>query len=245
MYRVFDPRRAPEAAGGGEGYALLRHLAEAEMEDAVHPDEFRQRFGAAALLRHANLAATFEVLEIHGRPAVLQEWVNGLPAPDWPVLGAVPGVWFRLVNQAACGLHAAHQAGLVHGHLHASLLVLTGEGILKVCGLGEPLWLADPETLPPNREATARDDLAALGRIALEWAALPAGRRRGAGLKSVQAILDRFQTEAGEHYPDVAALLEDLDRIAGDVPANPEAWERLVRHVREHARGDLGWRQSA
>ena len=246
VYRVFDPRRGPEAPGGGEGYALLRHLAEAEMEDAVRPDEFRQRFGAAALLRHANLAVTFEVLEIHGRPAVLQEWVNGLPAPDWPALGAVPGVWFRLVNQAARGLHAAHQAGLIHGHLHPSLLVLTGEGVLKVCGLGEPLWLADPETPPPNGEPTAFDDLAALGRIALEWAALPAGRRRGAGLKPVQTILDRFQTDVPEdRYPDIGALLEDLDRGAGEVPANPEAWERLVRHVRENARGDLAWRQSA
>lgn len=244
VYRVFDPRRGPETPGG-EGYALLRHLTEAEMDDAVHPDEFRQRFGAAALLQHANLAATFEVLDIQGRPAVLQEWINGLPAPDWPALSAVPGVWFRLVHQVAAGLHAAHQAGLIHGHLHPSLLVLTGEGTLKICGLGEPLWLADPETLPPNQEATALDDLAALGRIAHEWL-VPAGRRRGAGLKPLQAILERFQAEAPEQrYPDVAALLNDLDQIAGQVPVNPEAWERLVRHVRENARADLYWRQSA
>src|SRR5581483_2047087 len=39
VYRVFDPRRGREA--------LLRHLAEAEAQDAVHPDEFRQRFAAA------------------------------------------------------------------------------------------------------------------------------------------------------------------------------------------------------
>ena len=47
VYRVFDPRR--------NGDALLRWLAEAEMHDAVHPDEFRQRFGALAALRTTTL----------------------------------------------------------------------------------------------------------------------------------------------------------------------------------------------
>src|SRR5947209_18252504 len=73
VYRVFDPRRAAE----GHGTVLLRHLAEAEMHDAVHPDEFRQRFAALSALPHPNLAATHEVLEINGRPAVLQERLSG------------------------------------------------------------------------------------------------------------------------------------------------------------------------
>src|SRR5262249_28146974 len=62
VYRVFDPRRGREA--------MLRHLAEEEMADAAHPDEFRQRFGQACL-EHPHLAAIFEVLDIAGRPAVL------------------------------------------------------------------------------------------------------------------------------------------------------------------------------
>src|SRR5207248_7728538 len=106
VYRVFDPRRAAE----GQVAALLRHLAEAEMSDAVHPDEFRQRFATLSALPHPNLAATHEVLEINGRPAVLQEWLSGLPATDWPPI-AVPAVWHWLISQTAAGLHAAHQAG--------------------------------------------------------------------------------------------------------------------------------------
>ena len=95
VYRVFDPRRNREL--------LLRHLAESEMEDAVRPDEFRQRFAAAAAVRHENVAATLEVLEIAGRPAVLQEWLHGLPSTEWPVLAGAPGVWHRLLSQAALG----------------------------------------------------------------------------------------------------------------------------------------------
>ncbi len=44
IYRVFDPKHAGEKSGG---IYMLRHLGEAEMADAVHPDEFRQRFSAA------------------------------------------------------------------------------------------------------------------------------------------------------------------------------------------------------
>src|SRR5262249_10138729 len=122
VYRVFDPRQEREA--------VLRHLAEAEMEDAVRPDEFRQRFGAAAGLSHAQLAATYEVLDVSGRPAVLQEWLTGLAASDWPALTAAPGVWFRLMTQAALALRTAHDAGLVHGRLTAASFVCTPEGVL-------------------------------------------------------------------------------------------------------------------
>ncbi len=108
VYHVFDPRRG-EAAGGGE--ALLRHLAEEEMQDAVHPDEFRQRFAAASALQHPNVLATWEVLEINGRPAVLQEWLTGLPASDWPALVTVSGIWYRLVSQAALGLERGSRGG--------------------------------------------------------------------------------------------------------------------------------------
>src|SRR5262245_61429148 len=76
VYRVFDPRRNTEA--------LLRHLAESEMDDAVHPDEFRQRFTAAANVQHSNVQTVYEVLEITGRPAVLLEWPIGLSGGEWP-----------------------------------------------------------------------------------------------------------------------------------------------------------------
>src|SRR5204863_3511905 len=107
VYRVFDPRRGVEA--------VLRHLAESDMIDAVKPDEFRQRF-AQAMLNDPHLANTLEVLDLTGRPAVLQEWLTGLPALDWPPLAAAPGVCYRLLTQAAQGLAVAHQAGAVHGH---------------------------------------------------------------------------------------------------------------------------------
>ncbi len=222
-YRVFDPRRGQEA--------LLRHLSEEEGQDAVRPDEFRQRFGAAAAVRHPNLAETFEVLDVAGRPAVLQEWVTGLPGGDWPALAAVPGVWYRLLSQAALGLHTLHQAGLAHGHLTPELVVLTGDGLVKVCGAGEPGWLAVP---PRGEDGDAANDLLALGTMAAAWADL--GGRAKPLPGSLRLVLDRLTAQAPElRYPDAAALLEELERAGEHVPPNAAAWERLLRHVRDEA----------
>ena len=225
VYRVFDPRHGCEA--------VLRHLAEAEMQDAVHPDEFRQRFAALAALRHPHLLTTLEVLELAGRPAVLQEWLSGLPSGDWPALAAVPGVWYRLLCQTTLGLHTLHQAGLAHGRLDAGSILLTAEGTVKLCGAGEPAWLRVP---PSEDEGDVAADLAALGAVAAAWLEL-AQSARGPRPKplpaSLQAVLARLRGEPG--YATAGELLEELERASSDVPANAAAWERLLRHVREEA----------
>ncbi len=223
VYRVFDPRRGHEA--------LLRHLAEEEMQDAVRPDEFRQRFTSLAGVHHPNLAETLEVIEVAGRPAVLQEWLIALPSGEWPGLAAVPGVWYRLLSQAALGLHTLHNAGLTHGRLTADEVVLSADATVKLCGAGEPTWMRVP---PSDEEATVADDLKALGTIAAGWLEL-GGARKGKGKTlpdSLQAILDRLTTSA---YSTVAALMEDLERASADVPANAAAWDRLSRQVRIEA----------
>jgi chromosome segregation ATPase len=241
VYRVFDPRRGREL--------LLRHLAEAEAADASHVEEFRQRFTAALAVQHSHIAATLEVLEIAGRPAVLQECLNGLRSPDWPALAAVPGVWYRLTAQAALGLQAAHQAGLVHGHLRPESVLLTSDGVVKLCGFGEPRWLCEPaaaeETPDTGNDPAA--DLSALGAVALSWAS--AVRRKGSKVKplpeSLQTILHRLTPEAGEaRLLTATALLEALDQ-AGDVPPNAEAWERLLHYVRDHVPAEVPLRKSA
>ncbi len=236
VYRVFDPRRGAEA--------VLRHLAEADMADALKPDEFRQRFGQARL-NDPHLANTLEVLELSGRPAVLQEWLSGLPATDWPPLAAAPGVCHRLLTQAAQGLATAHQAGVIHGHLADALLLLTGDGVLKICGLGEPPWLIG---IQHDEEPTARDDLRALGRIVSGWCT-PTGVRKGAKTKplpeALVSVLYRLAAEGDAGYADVRELLADLEKTAGAIPANAEAWDRLLKYVREHGTAEAMLRQSA
>jgi chromosome segregation ATPase len=233
VYRVFDPRSEREA--------VLRHLAEGELQDAVRPDEFRQRFAAAAAVRHENVAATYQVLDVAGRPAVLQEWLAGVPSPDWPALAAAPGVWVRLASQAAQALQAVHAAGLVHGHLHAGSFVMTGDGVLKLCGLGEPGWLAAPAEgeAPADAEPGPAGDLRALGRVAAEWAAGAAARKGGKAKPlpgALQEVLAALTADDPAKRPEsAAALVAQLERASAEVPENAAARERFVRQVREQS----------
>lgn len=221
VYRVRDPHRNAEA--------VLRHLAEAEMHDAVRPDEFEQRFAAAASVRHGNVAAVLDVLKIGGRPAALVEWVNGLSSADWPGVVAAPGVWYRLVSQAALALSAVHEASLVHGHLDAGSLLLTGDGTLKLVGLGEPRWLT--ASVPLVEGESAQADLAALGQLAAGWAALPAGKSKP-WPDELQAVVARLRAA---EYPSAREIIEDLEKAGAKVQASSAAWDRLLRQARDQA----------
>ncbi len=251
LYRVFDPQlKSDESATQETGTCLLRHLGEAEMLDAVRPDEYRQRFSAIRDLAHPNVAATLEVLDINSRPAVVQEWLQGLSGSDWPAAVSVPGVWHRLMMQAALGLQAAHSVGLTHGRLTANSFLLTRSGVVKLVGVGEPPWL-HPGT--GDREATAEDDLRSLGKVALGW--MLGGRRKGVKLKPFpQGLVDVLRSlgvtpeEGGVPlavYPSTAALLEDLDRAASEVPSDNGFWDKLLSYVAENAGDGVVLRQSA
>jgi hypothetical protein len=153
-------------------------------------------------------------------------------------------VWYRLLCQAALGLHTAHQAGLVHGLLSASQVVLTNEGIVKICGFGEPPWLAD---VAEPGEPSVADDLLVLGQIAAYWSSLAVSQKKTKPLpEPLSGVARRLNADSPEErYASAGELLDELDRVAGEVPANTEAWERMLRHVREHATGDGLLRQSA
>ena len=244
MYRVLDPARADGKSGG---VFLLRHLSDSEMQDAIHPDEFRQRFAAARDAAHPNLAATVEVLDVNGRPAVLQEWLTGLFSADWPAQAAHPGCWVRLVTMAAEGIESAHRFGLAHGRLTSDSFVLTTSGVLKVTGFGEPPWLSVGPA--PVGEPTPPADLRSLGQVVFGWSQLAARKKGGRAAKSFPAelvgVIRRLEADAEPPMGDTVAadrpyssateLVADLNRIARETGFSDDAWDKLLRHVAENA----------
>jgi hypothetical protein len=134
---------------------------------------------------------------------------------------------------------------LIHGHLSDSLLVLLGDGTLKICGFGEPPWLHGQAG---DEEPSVRDDLRHLGTIVSGWCT-PAGVRRGAKTKplpdALVSVLYRLAAEGEAGYASAGELLEDLEKASRDVPANSEAWDRLLKYVREHAKPEAALRRSA
>ena len=254
IYRVFDPTRISKS----DGVCLLRHLSETEMADAVHPDEFRQRFAAARDAAHANLAGVLEVLDINGRPAVIQEWLTGLFSADWPAHAAHPGCWVRLATMAASAIDAAHRGGLIHGSLTPDAFVLTADGVLKITGFGEPPWLTAGST--SSVDPVPAVDLRALGRVAFGWSQLAAKKRGARVVKAfpaeLLAVVRRLEADAespmadtvsaDRPYQAAAELVADLQRIARDTAFSDDAWNKLLQHVADNAPdGPAGLRKSA
>ncbi|MGL6097860.1 MAG: hypothetical protein ACRC7O_18920, partial [Fimbriiglobus sp.] len=245
VYRVFDPTRAD---GPNRGAFVLRLLGESEAQDGVRPDEFRQRFAALRDAADSHLAGTVEVLELLGRPAVLQEWVTGLPGSDWPPTVAVPGAWVRLLAGAAAGLDAAHRAGLAHGRLTSDSFVLAPDGTVKLTGAGEPPWLlAGP---PPADEPTPAADLRALGQIAHGWTllgqAVPKKRGRTRPFpEALASVVRRLEADpdtpmsdtaaADEPYRSATELVADLERLAVIFPCPAADWQAIERYAAENA----------
>jgi hypothetical protein len=224
IYRVFDPRRSGGSPTASQGYVILRHLAEAEMQKIGRPTEFRESFEKAATIHHDNIAATYEILEIKNRPAVIQELVTGLPASDWPALVANPDVWLALVRQAAEGLAAVHQAGLIHGRLAPAHCILAPQGIVKIMAIGDPSWLAAEATTATETAPDAAADLKALHEMAAQWSRLSTGAR-----KNRKGALPSFPA-----YASAQELLHALDQVNAARQPDCQAWKQLLAHVADH-----------
>jgi hypothetical protein len=104
-----------------------------------------------------------------------------------------------------------------------------------------------PET--SNLSSLTSADLADLCRIAAAWAA-PSAKKKGTRAKPfpkpLRKILDRLKAEDAEtRYATAAALLADLDEAADHVSDNPEAWDKLLSHIRDQGKEETPLKQSA
>ena len=236
VYRVFDPVRANEPY---RGTVVLRMLGDQERDDATRPDEYRQRFASLLRASHAHLGNTLEVLDVAGRPAAVQEFVGGLVSAEWPLLS--PGVWLKLLTDAASAVAALHRVGLAHGRLDAEAVWLTPHGVVKVVDGGLPDWL-DGGPLPA--ESAPAFDLHSLAGVAEGWATKVDGRKSKKGKSfpdPLRAVLRRLtaggaypmadEVAKAEPYPDADHLLVDLHRLASAYPCPSAEWATLLDAV--------------
>jgi len=214
IYRVFDPRIGDEA--------LLRQLSASV--DAKWQEEYKSMFALAAQVHHSHVAGTLDVLQMAGSPAVLQEWVVGLPGSEWTQLVTDPSVALKLIVQLSSGLAALHDAGLVHGQLHVGRLLLTPQGDLKLCGAGEPRWLSG---LASTTEPTMADDLAAVVEFITPWCRGKARQPIGSAMAELLKKLEMKQiTTAQQLHTAAYAVLRSL-------PHEEAAWNELLHFVQD------------
>jgi len=218
-------RTAPGVALGGGRYRLLRRIAVGGMGevweanddslaravavkvlrnefagDAGFLERFRTEARNSAALHHPHIAALFDYGEQDGSAYLVMELVVGEPLSDLlerePVLP--PRRLLPVLAQTARGLHAAHQAGVVHRDVKPGNILLARSGKVKITDFGVSL-AADQKTMTATgmvmgtaqylspeqavgRAATPLSDLYSLGVVAYEALA---GRRPFTGPTAV------------------------------------------------------------
>ncbi|QGQ17961.1 protein kinase [Cellulomonas sp. JZ18] len=204
-------RTAPGVALGGGRYRLLRRIAVGGMGevweanddalarpvavkvlraefagDAGFLERFRTEARNSAALSHPNIAALFDYGEQDGSAYLVMELVVGEPLSDLlerePVLD--PRRLLPVLAQTARGLHAAHEAGVVHRDVKPGNILLARSGKVKITDFGVSL-AADQKTMTATgmvmgtaqylspeqavgRPATPLSDLYSLGVVAYE-----------------------------------------------------------------------------
>jgi eukaryotic-like serine/threonine-protein kinase len=211
---------------------------------------FRAEAQRAGSLGHENITRVYDYVEPAppDPPFLVMELVDGPSAAQVLACGALhPAQAMSVVAEAAAGLQAAHEAGLVHRDIKPANLLLTRGGQVKVTDFGvsyainsQPMTSSNtllgtagyvaPERLTGGG-VTAAADLYALGIVA--WECLT-GRPpfRGTPIEVVVAHRDQPLPPLPASVPGgVVALVEEL--TAKDPAARPASAGEVARRAAE------------
>ncbi len=161
---------------------IVRRLHPALLDDAATLERFRLEALAAAQLNHGHVANVFDVTVTDEGAYSVGEYVDGPSLErlmqDGPL---APAVVAAVGHQAALGLAAAHDAGIVHRDVRPGNLLIGRDGRVRVVdfgsaripdpdhegyddGAGDSRTYLAPEQLDPDVVGTDRSDVYALGR---------------------------------------------------------------------------------
>lgn len=132
-------------------------VLQASADDATR-NEFLSRAEKLSKINHPNTIAILEAGVDDGSAFVAEEYVEGnsiacFQPRSWRERwreGFFPGAELaRAMRDAALGLQAIHEAGLVHGHLNDESLLVDGNATVRVIGLESPADTRDDRFASP------------------------------------------------------------------------------------------------
>lgn len=198
---------------------LGQHLA----QDREYITRFQREAQAAAALNHPNIIQIYTIGEDSGRHYFAMEYVDGQSVQEMiRKQGRIPvSKAAEIVLEAAKGLAAAHDAGLIHRDIKPGNLMVDKNGIVKIADFGLALRPADqtritssgllmgtPGYLAPeqclDRTVDPRTDIYALGVSLFEMLTGKAPFTADSPAALIRKIVD------GD-TPDPTALAPDLD----------------------------------
>lgn len=161
MWAVSDPRSQQD---------LVLAMPRQKPADAPALTLWQQAARKSARIDHPGLAHAVEVGEVEGWPYVTYD--PGSSSTMGELTGSKGMSAAELVPralQALQGLAFAHEAGVAHGDLQTSMLLVSESGACRLLGLGVALAAQDPR-LPPSgslqlHRLTAERDVLAFGLV--------------------------------------------------------------------------------
>jgi eukaryotic-like serine/threonine-protein kinase len=154
----------------------IKVLASRHAADPVIRNRFLKQARASARLTHANLIQGIDVNVANGLHYSVMEFVDGPSVAEILRRGG-PLEEKRALGyalQAARALDHAYRHGILHGDLRPKDLLVTRDGLVKMCGLGFPAlasagaaapYYRSPEQVRGEKDIDTRTDIYSLGAI--------------------------------------------------------------------------------
>ncbi len=206
-----------------ERFVALKVLSADRARDAQAVSRFYREMKAVGRVDHPNVVRATDAREIDGKPVLVMEYIAGMD------LNAICKRAGRLtaadacevIRQAALGLQAAHENGLVHRDVKPSNLMLTPNGQVKLLDLGLARLAADASPTPAAAEFTG------------------AGMAMGtADYVAPEQVSDARGVDIRADIYSLGCTLYKL--LTGQAPfagaAYRSAFDKMMGHVRDRAR---------
>ena len=238
-----SPGGVPPTIGRYRVVERIGHGAMGDVYEAIDEDIGRrvairvmppdQDNGVTGQVTHPNVVTVFDRGDDHGRPYVVMELLDGLPLPEYLHRPEAQSLHAKtaLMLQVCDGLRAAHDLGVVHGHLKPGHVLVQPSGVVKLLDLGLPLPggpapYASPEQVNGGR-ADQRSDIFSAAAV---FHFMLSGRpplAPGVAASDVPEALARVIAKALDEQPRPAAP-ERRAFARGDRPGPPRAGRRSL-----------------
>ncbi len=232
-------------------------LKELHIDSTIDPSVLVGEAKVLAAVQHPNVVTVYGLhMEPGGRPFFVMERVSGetldqLVARRRPSLSEA----LALLDQAAAGIDAIHAAGLVHGDIKPSNLLVDANGVLKIADvglapllehmrtgeiLGTPAYMSPERAVGavPERAFAAQSDVYSFGVVAME---LLTGRQPF-GPGATDAILRAHASDEPPRVSHISKLARTFDEpilraLSKDPAQRPESCRAFVAALRRASIG--------